>query len=116
MLPLAREGDVARWTGDPRGAMNRSPQSGPLRLYRGLHDLRRLGFEAERLWARLCHHAAWEAQPPGRRQELRDLLDAPLREPRRDAEHVERDVRRLTQRVATLARAWHALETQGRLP
>lgn len=96
--------------------MKRSSQTDHRRLYHGLHDLRRLGFEAERLWARLCRHPAWEAQPEDRRGALRDLLDAPLDEPHRDPERVERDVQRLTQRLVTVAKAWHALDTEGRLP
>lgn len=86
------------------------------RIYRGLDDLRRLGFERERLWSRLEHHPDWEQQPTAKRAALRALLDTDPEGPRTDLARIERDVHRATTRLVALARAWDALERHGELP
>lgn len=86
------------------------------RLYRGLDDLRRLGFELERLWARMERHPEWAHQPEAKRRALRALVDVPLEGQRNDADGVERDVRQLTVRLVRLTRAWRQLEDERSLP
>jgi hypothetical protein len=86
------------------------------RRYRALDDRRRLGFELERIWARIEAHPDWPDRPlPARKAlaELRELRAAP---PRADVGRLDADVRDRTHRLVVLAKALRSLETHAPLP
>jgi hypothetical protein len=92
--------------------MNEKSPPDHRRRYRALDDRRRLGFELERIWARIEAHPDWPDRPlPARKAlaELRELWPAP---PRADVDRLDADVRDRTRRLVVLARALRALETR----
>jgi hypothetical protein len=86
------------------------------RRYRALDDRRRLGFELERLWATLERHPAWPERSLPARRGLAVTLSMPHHRPDADAARIEDDVRELTARIVTLAKALRALDTGEPLP
>lgn len=86
------------------------------RRYHALGDLRRLGFEQERLLQRVRAHPDWDSRPRPVRQAIEAALHAPAHRPSADLAHLEREVRAATNRLVLLAKALRALETGTRLP
>lgn len=97
------------------------------RRYRALDDLRRLGFEQERLWFRLQGHPDWPTRPLTQRRAIEASLDTSLAStggvahsaaPVRQSTQVRLDaeVRFATHRLVLLAKALRALETGTPLP
>jgi len=86
------------------------------RRYHALGDLRRLGFEQERLLQRVRTHPDWGSRPLPVRRAIEAALPAPGHHPGADLARLEREVRAATVRVVLLAKALRALETGTRLP
>jgi len=103
------------------------PEGSPFdhrRRYRALDDLRRLGFEQERLWFRLQGHPDWATRPLVQRRAIEASLDASLAttrsaspvRPSTQLVRLDAEVRFATHRLVLLARALRALETGTPLP
>lgn len=86
------------------------------RRYRALDDLRRLGFEQERLANRVRSHPDWQRRPAPVRNALEAALEIPAYRPGMDVERLDRQVRAATARIVLLARALRALEVGQPLP
>jgi hypothetical protein len=86
------------------------------RRYHALGDLRRLGFEQERLLQRVRSHPDWDTRPLPARRAIEAALQASAHHPGADLVRLEREVRAATARIVLLAKALRALETGTRLP
>lgn len=86
------------------------------RRYRALDDLRRLGFEQERLMQRVRSHPDWQRRPIPVRRALEEALQEPRYRPGVDVERLDREVGAATTRIVLLAKALRALETGRPLP
>jgi hypothetical protein len=86
------------------------------RRYHALGDLRRLGFEQERLLQRVRSHPDWTSRPLPVRRAIEDALGPPRHYPGAELAKLEREVRAATARIVLLAKALRALETGTGLP
>ena len=86
------------------------------RRYRALDDLRRLGFEQQRLEQRVRSHPAWADRPVPARRAIEAVVTAPPHHPGADLERLDAAVRAATARLVLWAKALHALETGRKLP
>lgn len=86
------------------------------RRYRALDDLRRLGFEQERLTQRVRSHPDWRSRPVPLRRALEAALQEPSYRPGVDVDRLDLEVRAATTRIVLLAKALRALETGRPLP
>jgi len=96
--------------------MNEQGLSDHKRRYRALVDRRRLGFELERLRARLESHPAWHERPLASRRAIDASLTPVDVRPNADLPRLETEVRAATLRIVTLAKALRALEMGDPLP
>jgi hypothetical protein len=95
--------------------MNEKSAPDHRRRYRALDDRRRLGFELERIWARIEAHPDWQNRPLPAREALAELRDLRAAPPRADVDRLDADVRDRTRRLVVLARALRALDTRAPL-
>jgi len=96
--------------------MNEQGLSDHKRRYRALVDRRRLGFELERLRARVESHPAWHERPVAARRAIEASLAPGEVRPDADLRRLDREVRAATLRIVTLAKALRALDTGEPLP
>jgi len=96
--------------------MNEQGLSDHKRRYRALVDRRRLGFELERLRARVESHPAWHERPAAARHAIEASLTPADVRPDADLQRLDAEVRAATRRLVTLAKALRALDTGEPLP
>lgn len=84
--------------------------------YRALVDRRRLGFELERLRARVESHPAWHERPLAQRRAIEASLTPNDVRPDADLRRLDGEVRAATLRIVTLAKALRALDDGEPLP
>ncbi len=96
--------------------MNEQGLSDHKRRYRALVDRRRLGFELERLRARVESHPAWHERPVTARRAIEASLTPTEVRPDADLRRLDEEVRAATLRIVTLAKALRALDVGEPLP
>lgn len=96
--------------------MNEQGLSDHKRRYRALLDRRRLGFELERLRARVESHPAWHERPMAARRAIEASLTPAELRPDADLRRLESEVQAATLRIVTLAKALRALDMGEQLP
>jgi hypothetical protein len=96
--------------------MNEKSPPDHRRRYRALDDRRRLGFELERIWARIEAHPDWPDRPLPARKALAELREVRATPPHTDIDRLDADVRDVMRRIVVLAKALRALDTRAPLP
>lgn len=86
------------------------------RRYRALDDLRRLGFEQQRLEQRIRSHPDWPDRPLPARRAIDAAITVPPHRPNADVSHLDAAVRAATVRLVLLAKTLRALDTGRPLP
>lgn len=95
--------------------MNEKSPPDHRRRYRALDDRRRLGFELERIWARIEAHPNWPDRPLPARKALAELRAVRATPPHAEIDRLDADVRDRTRRLVVLSKALRALETKAPL-